>query len=230
MNVKQLFDLQRARGARHRRLARARPADGRGARRDGRAARAHRAQEGRAGRGGGAPASSRASRPRPGSATSASASDRAGARADPRQARPRGHPGEQRRRHLGRARGGSPARGLGQAGQPQPDRRASSWRSWLAKKVDDPGEVGPHHQHRLGRRRAGERPARGAHGRLQRHQARRGRPHPAARRRMGRARHHGERHLPGLLPLEDDQGDARHRPASWCSKRRRPGASATTRT
>ena len=55
-----------------------------------------------------------------------------------------------------------------------------------------------------------ERSGGGAHRVLQRHQARRGRHDQAARRRMGRARHHGERHLPGLLPLQDDASHARY--------------------
>src|SRR5256712_11001110 len=70
--------------------------------------------------------------------------------------------------------------------------------------------MGPRHQHRLDRRPDGTGPAHRAHHCLQHHERRPGELHPRPRRRVGAARHHRQRHLPGLLPLENDPGDARH--------------------
>ena len=82
----------------------------------------------------------------------------------------RGHPGEQRRRRLGRAGRGPSGRGLGQADEPQ---RARLFHPVAAHRQaqHDPAQVRPHHQHRL-HRRPGRQSARDADAGLQHLQGR----------------------------------------------------------
>ena len=64
------------------------------------------------------------------------------------------HPGQQRRRHLGRAGRGPSARGLGQGDEPERARHLPAVARQVGKQQHDPAQARPHHQRRLDRRPA----------------------------------------------------------------------------
>ena len=141
----------------------------------------------------------------------------------------RRHPGQQRRRRLGRAGRGSSGRSLGQADEPE---RARLFHPVAAHRQaqHDRAQVRPHHQHRLDRR-PGRQPAGDADAGLQHLQGRGDQLHPGAGLRMGQVQHHRERDLPRLLPEQDDASTrwTRWARTSW-RPTRRCSAWATTRT
>ena len=71
--------------------------------------------------------------------------------------RPHRHPGQQRRRHLGRAGRGPSARGLGQGDEPERAQPVPV-RAGRGQGQHDPEQVGPHHQRRVDRRPRRTRP------------------------------------------------------------------------
>ena len=226
--VQKLFDLTRQDRPRHRRLARPRPADRRGARRGRRQDHADLAQGGRP-RGGRGDLQAKGIDAR---WIAADASDpaqiAAGRRRDDAAPGPHRHPGQQRRRHLGRAGRGLPARGLGQGDEPEHPQPLPV-RAGGGQGEHDPAPARPHHQRRVDRRPG--RLARHEVHRLRHQQGRGGQLHAHAGRRVGRLRHHRQRAGAGLLPEQDDEGRARRHSAPTSSPRtRRSGASATTTT
>ena len=143
--------------------------------------------------------------------------------------RPRRHPRQQRRRHVGRSGRGPSARGLGQGDEPQraldlPDEPGDR------QAQHDPEEERQDHQHRVDRR-PGRQQRRHVDGRLQHEQGGGRQLHAHARRRMGQVQHQRQRPRAGDVPEQDDQGNDRadrRRRASPAT--RRCCASATTTT
>ena len=132
-----------------------------------------------------------------------------------RASRPRRHPGQQRRRRLGRAGRRPSARGLGQGDEPeraqhlpvQPGRRQGE---------HDPAQARAHHQHRVDRR-PGRQPA--GHGDVA-YNTSKGAVVNFTRALAAEWGEHGitvNAHRAGLLPEQDDQGHARRpsAPTSW---------------
>ena len=220
---------QRPDRPRHRRLARPGPADRRGAGRGRREDHAHLAQGGRPGRGRRAPAGQGHRRALGRRRREPAGRDRArGRRGDAAPGRHR-HPRQQRRRHLGRAGRGLPARGLGQGDEPEHPQHLP----------DEPG--GRQAQHDPAQARAASSTSRRSPAcrgsadmqvhRLRHQQGRGGQLHAHAGRRVGPLRHHRQRARAGLLPEQDDQGHARaHRRRQAGRAPRRCAASATTTT
>ena len=231
MNVTAAARSQGTHRARHRRLARARPADRRSARRDGR--------EGRCSPRASRTSSTRRWRTCRHAASSALASP---ATCGKREAiAPRRRRGAERMRHVDILVNNAGATW----GAPAEDHPLEAWdkvmnlnlrgifvlAQHVGRSAHDPAQVGPHHQHRVDRRPGGQDPRD------------RAAPSPTTRPRAalvnftrtlaaewGKLRHHRQRDLPGLLPLEDDPGHARQRRRADAATGRRPSAWATTRT
>jgi acyl-coenzyme A thioesterase PaaI-like protein len=115
----------------------------------------------------------------------------------------RRHPGEQRRRRLGRAGRGPPGGSLGQGDEPQRPRLFHPQPAHRQAQ-HDPAPVRPHHQHRL-HRRPGRQPARDADPGVQHVQGRGHQLHPALA-RMGQVQHHVNAICPGFFPSKMTKG------------------------
>jgi len=195
----------RTSGSRHRRIARARSADRYGARGNGCENRAVRTLAGGA-------------RTRLGNARrrghrglrSALRSFQAGRGSDigrwgARAFRPDRHPGEQRRRELGRSRRGARPRLVGKGDAAECRQRLSAEPAG-GESLLHPAAIGQYHHHRIHRRAAYRCTHAGRE--LLRLQGSRVAAHARAGDRVGTARHPRECDLSRILPLEDDAGAA----------------------
>ena len=195
----------RAHRARHRWFARARPADCRGTRRSRREGDADVAQGARSRGSRGASRRARHRRALGRRRRQRAGRHREGGRRSGAAAGRHRHPRQQRRRDVGRACRGSPARSVGQGDEPEraldvPDEPGGR------QALHDPAAQRPHRQRRIDRR-TGRQLAADDHAGLQHQQGRGHQLHPHAGRRVGALRHHGERARAGLL---SEPHDARH--------------------